>query len=154
MVGINTVLAVLMLWISQSMGVVMPTEFPVLEYATSQEMTCLMAGQDPEDCDIVLAVDEPRILALYNPASRVLTLEKGRDYTTPASISIIVHELTHHIQTVYRLSYSCLEKLEQVAYDMQIKWLEARGFDAYALLEKDLKLNRMAIFFITVCYDD
>ena len=153
MVGLNTLLMTLMLWVSQSMGVIVPTEFPVVQYATSQEMTCMLAGQDPAECDIVLGKDDSKVLALYNPSSRVLLLQEGRDYTTPASISIIVHELVHHIQTANGLTYSCLGKLERAAYDTQIKWLEAHGFDAYELLEKDLKLDRMAIFFITVCYD-
>ncbi len=49
--------------------------------------------------------------------------------------SILVHELVHHLQMENHIQLECWGRYEVQAYELQIRWLRARGIeDPYRLL--------------------
>jgi hypothetical protein len=44
-------------------------------------------------------------------------------------LSVLVHELAHHLQNVGDAKFACPQKREQVAYKAQAKWLGLFGRD-------------------------
>ncbi len=63
------------------------------------------------------------IVALYGDTERTIYLPKGWSGRTPAELSILVHEMAHHIQHVSRLYYGCPEAREQLAFAARDRWL-------------------------------
>lgn len=63
------------------------------------------------------------LLSLYDESSRTIFLHKdwrGSDY---GELSVLVHELTHHLQNVAGRVYACSNEREKLAYRLQEKWL-------------------------------
>jgi hypothetical protein len=63
-------------------------------------------------------------------------------------LSILVHEMVHHLQNVGRLKFECPQEREQLAYDAQEKWLSLFGRD----LEHDFGMDAMSIFVKSKCF--
>lgn len=66
---------------------------------------------------------EGTVLALYHDAKRTIFLSEGWTGTTPAEMSILVHEMVHHLQNLAGLKYNCAGAREKLAYDAQAAWL-------------------------------
>jgi uncharacterized protein DUF6647 len=64
------------------------------------------------------------IVALYGDVQRTIYLPEGWTGESPAELSILVHELVHHIQHVGRLTYACRAAREKIAYAAQNRWLQ------------------------------
>jgi Domain of unknown function (DUF6647) len=63
------------------------------------------------------------IVAVYDDATRTIYLPEGWSGTTPAELSVLVHELVHHLQNGAQLKYECPQARETVAYAAQERWL-------------------------------
>ncbi len=50
-------------------------------------------------------------------------LPKGWAGRSHAELSVLLHELVHHIQTTAHLTYECPAAREKLAYAAQEKWL-------------------------------
>jgi hypothetical protein len=64
------------------------------------------------------------IVAVYDDATRTIYLPKGWSGTTPAELSVLVHELVHHLQKGAQLKYECPQEREKIAYAAQERWLD------------------------------
>jgi hypothetical protein len=63
------------------------------------------------------------IEAVYDDATRTIYLPEGWSGTTPAELSVIVHELVHHLQNAAQIKYECPQAREKLAYAAQERWL-------------------------------
>jgi hypothetical protein len=87
------------------------------------------------------------IVALYDNSSRTIYLrEEWRG--TPAELSVLVHEMVHHVQAVSNLKFECPQAREKVAYAAQGAWLAM--FDLNLLDE--FEINPMAVFVRSTCF--
>jgi hypothetical protein len=141
-----------MLWISQVWGVEMPNEHPVIEYGTAQELACIFQTAK-KDCDLPFDPASPGVKATYNTQTHVIHLLDDIDLSDPDQISILVHELSHHVQTANGMKYVCVGELERAAYMIQMQWLEEQGIESWAAMERITGLDAFSIFLITRCYD-
>jgi hypothetical protein len=64
------------------------------------------------------------IVAVYEPASETIYLPEGWRGTTHAEMSVLVHEVVHHLQYSARLPYACPAEREKLAYAAQQRWLQ------------------------------
>ena len=62
-------------------------------------------------------------IAIYYDATRTIYLPEGWTGGTPAELSVLVHEVVHHFQNVFRLKYECPQEREKLAYIAQDRWL-------------------------------
>jgi hypothetical protein len=67
------------------------------------------------------------ILALYNDARRTIYLSEGWTGDTDAGMSVLVHEMVHHLQNMAGLKYGCAGEREKLAYQAQSAWLRQSG---------------------------
>jgi hypothetical protein len=82
------------------------------------------------------------LVALYDDEGGRIVLPAGWTGATPAEISILVHEMVHHVQAEEGRSYACAGAREAEAYEVQARWLGhfgetlegAFGIDAMTLL--------------------
>lgn len=66
---------------------------------------------------------------------------------SPADVSVLVHEMVHHVQNVAGLKYACPEEREKPAYDAQNQWLALFG----RKVTEEFELDPMTLLVRTNC---
>jgi len=89
----------------------------------------------------------PEVEAFYNDATRTIYLPGGWTGKSPAELSVLVHEMVHHVQNVAGLKYACAEAREKPAYTAQKQWLALFG----RTLEDEFGLDPMTVLVRTHC---
>ncbi len=88
-----------------------------------------------------------KVEALYDDKTRTIFLPQGWTGRSPAELSLLVHEMVHHVQNVAGLTYACPEEREKIAYAAQRQWLALFGRD----LMRDFKIDPMTLLVRTNC---
>ena len=87
------------------------------------------------------------IVAVYDDEARTIYLPKGWTGATAAELSIVVHEMVHHLQKEKELKYACPEEREQLAFAAQERWLAMYGTN----LETEFELDPFTLLVRTNC---
>jgi hypothetical protein len=87
------------------------------------------------------------IVSLYSNESKTIFLLDGWTGKTPAELSILVHEMVHHLQNVGQLKFACPEEREELAYKAQDSWLHLFGRD----LESEFQMDPFTILVKSKC---
>jgi hypothetical protein len=98
---------------------------PRIEFDSPERLLAMRLGGAPS----AGGGPTPDIAALYHDAERKIRLPQGWTGATPAEVSILVHEMVHHIQNVAGLRYDCPEARERPAFAAQEAWLAQSGGD-------------------------
>lgn len=85
--------------------------------------------------------DVPEVLALYDDVNRVIYVGESWTDQSPAHLSILVHEMVHHLQNISGIRYACPAAREALAYEVQDRrldhfgreFVEEFGFDRFWL---------------------
>lgn len=85
--------------------------------------------------------------AIYDDRSRTIYLPRRWTAASPADMSMLVHELVHHLQNAGGLTYACAEARERPAYQAQGRWLEMFG----TTLPEEFALDAMTLHLRTRC---
>jgi hypothetical protein len=112
-------LAAIVLWLTANFDLPAAFNYPRIEFVQSIEMATLRY-------------------------KGLLPARKGR---TPAELSILVHEMVHHLQNEAGLKYECPQAKEKLAYEAQGKWLDLFGLN----LEKEFEIDPLALILTTQC---
>lgn len=94
-------------------------------------------------------INAPKIEGLYDDRNHVIYLPEAWEGVTVAEISVLVHEMVHHLQHVGRVTFSCPQERERLAYKAQDKWLSIFGKN----LADEFELDRFSVFAKTLCLD-
>jgi hypothetical protein len=89
--------------------------------------------------------DHPAIELL--PATQIAVLPDSWTGKTPSDLSILVHEMVHHLQNIAGLQFECSASREKAAYAAQEAWLALFGQS----LLSEFELNQMALKLTTQC---
>jgi hypothetical protein len=65
-------------------------------------------------------------------------LPEGWSGATPAEVSMLVHEMVHHLQNVGNIKYECASAREKPAYLAQDQWLHDFGKNLATEFEVDM----------------
>ena len=87
------------------------------------------------------------VMAVYDDASRTIYLAEGWTGRTPAQLSVLVHEMVHHLQSSAGLPFACPAERERLAYRAQDEWLRLFGMD----LETAFDIDPALVLVATVC---
>ena len=87
------------------------------------------------------------VVGVYDDQSKTIYLSDKWKGRTPAELSILVHEMVHHLQNEAGLHYECTAAREKLAYEAQNKWLGLFGHD----LESEFEINGLAVLVSTSC---
>lgn len=87
------------------------------------------------------------VVAVYDDKTSTIFLPEGWTGNTPTELSVLVHEMVHHLQKAANLSYECPAAREKLAYAAQEKWLSQFGRN---LLE-DFEIDSVALLLSTKC---
>ena len=136
----------LMAWASAQTGIDPAATLPDVVYAAPEEMIRM---QYPNG-DGGAAASGIRVVALYDPDDAEIYLPLGFDARDPVDVSVLLHELVHHMQYQAGVSYACRGEMERVAYETQGEYLSSVGID---LLEA-MEMNDLFLYLITSCLND
>jgi len=125
---------VIMTWLVASAGLPAAEQLPRVELVSMATMSTIR--QDRLD-----------VHASCHDLDRTIYLGDGWSATSPADVSVLVHELVHHLQNVAGLTYPCAQARERVAYEAQDRWLELLGRN----LVDEFELDPMTLLVRTRC---
>ena len=89
----------------------------------------------------------PYVVALYDDQTKTIYLSDKWAGSTPAELSVLVHEMVHHLQNEAGTTYECPAEREKLAYEVQDKWLGLFGRN----LEGEFEINGLALLVSTSC---
>lgn len=137
----NALLSAIVTWLSINFGLPAAYDHPEIVFAPVAQISDLgYAGGSKQYRRAVVAV--------YNDVERVIYLPDSWDDTSPADLSILVHEMVHHLQNLSEIEYACPGAREEPAYAAQGRWLKLFG---HSILD-EFDLDRMTLKVTVVCY--
>jgi hypothetical protein len=148
-------LTALVAWLSANFALPAAYDHPRIVPMSSVAMTNLLyqrfLGDGPSQVSVPEnqgQSDERRqVISFYNIPSKTIYLLPGWTGRTPAELSMLVHEMVHHLQNVAHTNYNCPQEREAVAYEAQQKWLSLFGRD----LLSDFQIDPSTILMNTKC---
>jgi hypothetical protein len=136
-------------WLSVNFDLPLVLDPPRIASVPLNRMVTLYQAPITKDDSQTEAKASHNIVAVYSDAERTIYLPEGWTGETPAELSILVHELVHHIQHASGLTYACVAAREKVAYSAQSRWLQLFdrdlasefGIDPFTLLVNTSCIN-------------
>ena len=127
-------LTAIVTWLSLNLGMPAIHEHPRVQLTAPETMEAIRGSAQTVE-------------AIYDDASRTIYLHHKWEGKTPAELSVLVHEMVHHLQNMAGLKYECPQAREQQAYAAQERWLGLFGSD----LRKEFELDAMTLLVRTRC---
>lgn len=126
------------LWVAAMLGEPEAKALPSIRFLSQDAMRAIRLREFNSASDIV---------ALYEDATETIFLREGWTGQTTAEISILVHEMVHHLQKQAGLTFACPEAREAQAYAVQAAWLSRYGQS----LEGEFAINPLTLLVLTNC---
>jgi hypothetical protein len=142
-------------WLAAKFDMPAIQEYPRIEFAPPlkiaamryKSMLPLAWREDSIPDPATQTVGLREVIAVYRDDQRTIYLNERWTGATPGEVSVLVHEMVHHIQNVARLKYDCPAAREKPAYLAQNDWLKRFGSD----LETEFDIDMMTMLVTTSC---
>jgi hypothetical protein len=137
-------------WLVTEQGLPRPAERPRVVLVPGRQIGALrhfgVATDLPQDLARIVS-GQRETVAAYDPATRTIYLRHDWSGRTAAEMSVLVHELVHHLQASAGRRFACVEASEDEAYAAQERWLRRFG----ASLEADFGIDAFTRLVSTNC---
>ena len=152
----ETLLPAIVTWLSIGFGLPANYDHPRIEFASAAKMESTQLRGPTRAASRGAAAEQKRpahrstqreVEALYDDSTRTIYLPEGWTGKTPAEVSVLVHEMVHHLQNVAGLKYECPQAREKPAYAAQNQWLAQSGRN----LIDEFKLDALTVLVRTNC---
>lgn len=130
-------LTAIMLWLTANFELPNTDKHPHIEFVPSEAIAALRHQASPGD----------DVAAVYVDETRTIYLPQEWTGSTPGELSVLVHEMVHHLQNAGGMKHACLQERESLAYAAQERWLDMYGsslFDVFGI-------NKMTLLVRTKC---
>lgn len=147
----DSLLTVITIWLSTNFGLPAVNDHPQLRFVDPPQMfeAYTSALSNDEIANLRKAeTSGSDLIAVYDDKSRTIYLPADWSASSPADVSILVHEMVHHLQRFDEITFQCAEDREKTAYEAQAQWLNLLG----TTLEQEFELDEMSLLFLTKCY--
>lgn len=135
-----SLLDTVMLWLVTNFDLEAPVDAPALVTVPDAELVAMRYG-------IGTAVRPGEVVAVYDDPGRTIYLSDSWTGSTPAELSVLVHEMVHHLQAASDMRFACPAEREVLAYRAQDAWLGLFGES----LESAFGIDAATILVGTVC---
>ena len=137
----NALMSAIVGWLSINFDLPASYDHPEIVFAPASQISELAnAGAGTKS--------QRAIVAVYNDVKRVIYLPQSWSDKSPADLSILVHEMVHHLQNISKIKYSCPGAREEPAYAAQGQWLQLFGHSLF----DEFELDRMTLMVTVLCY--
>jgi hypothetical protein len=128
------------LWLVVTFGLTAAAEPPDLVSIPASELVEIRYGS-------ASSVAPGEVVAAYDEESRTIYLTEGWTGQSPGQLSVLVHEMVHHLQASAVARFACPAEREMLAYRAQDAWLQLFGTD----LERTFGIDETMRLVGTVC---
>ncbi|MGZ9143232.1 MAG: DUF6647 family protein [Candidatus Binatia bacterium] len=129
----NALMTAIVLWLSANFDLPANFDHPKIAMASHEEMVAMRYGplhsKAPAASQASTSPGEREVVSVYSFSNDTIYLPEGWTGNTPAEISVLVHELVHHLQNRSGMKFECVQELEGTAYAAQERWLGLYGHD-------------------------
>lgn len=136
----NDLIAVLTAWISVTTGLPGSATLPDVQLTPPQLLSALRYQ------DATPQRHRP-VMGLYVDSTATVHLPRTWDSRRIADVSVLVHELVHHLQNTAELTHECGASRERAAYRAQAQWLAMFGLT----LESEFGIDALTLKLSTEC---
>jgi hypothetical protein len=137
---VNALLTAIVTWLSINFGLPAIYDHPTIELSPAARIAEIRYG-------VGNSIGSREVVAIYDDAKKEILLPDTWTGKIPADLSILVHEMVHHLQNVGGLKYECPASREKLAYAAQNAWLGLFGQN----LSAEFKLDPMTLKLATRC---
>jgi hypothetical protein len=124
-------------WLRVNFDLPVEGEPPQIEFVPSAKLVALrysgftIQGERYPDAATRMesSGDASGIYALYDDKRQTIYLREDWQGRTFTEVSVLVHEMVHHLQNLAGMKYACVHERERLAYEAQGKWLAMFGKD-------------------------
>jgi hypothetical protein len=140
-------------WLSQNFDLPQASALPTVRLVSAPELMSirlepLTSGERHKVSAALLAGALIReLIALYDTRTKTIFLSEGWTGSNPADVSILVHEMVHHLQHLSGQRFACPQERERLAYAAQERWLALSGQN----LATEFELDAFTLLVSTVC---
>lgn len=141
-------LTAIVVWLSANSSIPANFNHPHIEYASPAHMIDMRLHGTHSAAQSTNVVGQiPDVVAVYDDERHTIFLPEGWTGTTPAELSVLVHEMVHHLQNVNGQKFECPAAREKPAYLAQDQWLKQFGHN----LENDFSVDMFTIVVKSAC---
>lgn len=143
----SALLSEIVTWLSENFGLAAIYDHPAIEYVPQTELARLRFEsllREGSSSDGIVTRD---VVALYHHDKKTIFLSDQWTGADAKELSVLVHEMVHHLQNVGNLKYECPAAREKLAYRAQDAWLKLYGRD----LEHDFEVDLFTIMISSAC---
>lgn len=137
--GAVELLDMIAVWLASNFELPESFEHPALVLASPDDLARLRYGGpdgDPEE-----------VVAVYSDVEQTIYLGEDWDGRTPAGLSVVVHEMVHHLQDAAEMRFACPGEREALAYEAQERWLQLFGTS----LAREFAIDPMTLMLRSSC---
>ena len=136
-------LSVIVLWLSSNYDLPADTRHPHIEIVSQDELTYRRVLSPMKTSSYA----NGELEAVYRDDIHTIYLPHGWASESIKDVSVLVHEMVHHLQLSKGERYSCTAEREKLAYQAQEKWLTQFGKS----LEGEFGLDPLSVFVKSLC---
>jgi hypothetical protein len=152
----DALLTQIMTWLSANFDLPAAKEHPRIEFVTPARMAAVRYRGLASDREPRVAAEAGRtappefgqeVYALYDISKKTIYLHTNWNAASPADVSVLVHELVHHLQNAAGMKFACPQEREKDAYNAQRAWLALFN----RTLEQEFEIDPMTVLVRTNC---
>ncbi len=152
----DALLTAIVIWLSSNFALQGTFDPPRIERVPSIEMASLrykgLLPAHQREISVIQTQEASfekmrNVVAVYNDQTKTIYLSDKWTGRTPAELSVLVHEMVHHLQNEAKTKYECPAERERLAYEAQEKWLGLFGRS----LQSEFDINGFALIISTSC---
>jgi len=144
----DALLTAIVVWLSANVPTSANFNHPHIEFASQARMIEMrLHGTHSAAQSTVEVGQAPDVVAVYDDERHTIFLPEGWTGTTAAELSVLVHEMVHHLQNVNGQKFECPAAREKPAYLAQDQWLKQFGHN----LEDDFSVDMFTIVIKSAC---
>ena len=146
----DALMTAIVLWLSSNFELAPSTNLPRVAFASPSRIGSLRYKDVANGAQSRSALDAASAdtVAIYNDVTQTIYLRDDWTGKTPAELSILVHKIVHHLQTVGRMKFARPQEREELAYKAQERWLGLFGHD----LKSDFGLDPFSVQIKSKCF--
>lgn len=151
----NALLTDVVAWLSARFNLPAIYDHPTVELVPQAKLAAIRyrgflsnGARDVSDFSTTPQSDRQReVVAVYDDKSRTIFLSDSWSGTSPVGVSVLVHEMVHHLQNMAKLKFECPAAREKLAYLAQEQWLAQYGLN----LETEFEIDKLTLVVTSAC---
>lgn len=128
-VPLDALLRAVTVWVASELELPVPPTLPTVVFTSPRSMVEMRYG--------MAANDQLRVTALYHARTQRIFLADDWTGETQKELSVLVHEMVHHVEAQAGVQFICPNQRERSAYQLQERWLAQFGIDFLSTFNTD-----------------